>query len=589
MKKILFLIFIFQIAALQTFSQSIGYSRLTNGLDDPTWETGRSDFCNDDINMDGHPDILTIGDHGSPLINCNQHGICIWLGDGTGSFSNVMSGDFGYGGICAGDVNGDGFKDVGYGMHHNYSSTDFGDQLLEVALGDGTGQNWTPWDDGLGENGELWGMFGTDFGDVDNDGDLDLVSNNFGETAGVRVYLNNGDGTWTQSFVFPDGNSCLCVQFSDFDNDGFLDFIVAHENGSLFFGDGTGNFVSKETGLPALPEFMPRRGISAADVDNDGDAEIAILSPNFGVRVYDWNTEFEEWINLSTGLPDLGNFSFTDLIDLNGNGNVDLIGIENENISVWLGDGNFNWQFNTQFSLGEPVTPRAFRVAGDLDHNGRPDIVTLGETGEWPSDQNILFVFKEDTPAENLSVNPVFPKGGENFYPGSLRFIEWQSEVPGDEISTVDIEISAYGPDGPWWVLADNIPNNGKHQWTVPEFGSSEVYLKLSVQQGAETVETTTPDAFNIFGTPTSVNNAKPSRNAYIYPNPGGNTVFICNHKSVRNLSFSDISGYVLLEISQPDHKLNLSHLQSGVYFYRYLDVNGNTKTGKWVKYLSTP
>jgi hypothetical protein len=566
-------------------AQECTYTRLYNGLDDPTWETGRSDFCIDDINMDGHPDIITIGDHGSPLINCNQHGICVWFGDGQGNFENVMSGNFGYGGICAGDVNGDGFKDVGYGMHHNYGADDFGDQLLEVALGDGTGQNWTPWDDGLGENGELWGMFGTDFGDVDNDGDLDLVSNNFGETAGVRVYLNKGDGSWEQSFVFPDGNSCLCVQLSDFDNDGFLDFIVAHEGGSLFFGDGTGNFVNKETGLPPLPDFMPRRAISAADVDNDGAAEIAILSPNSGLRIYDWNREYEEWINSSNGLPDLGNFSFSDLIDLNADGFVDLIGIENENISVWYGDGNFNWEFITQFSLGEPVTPRAFRVAGDLDHNGRPDIVTLGETGIWPDDQNILFCYTEDTPAENLTINPGYPKGGENFYPGSVRFIEWQSELPSGETSTVDIEISAYGPEGPWWMLAENIPNNGRHQWTVPEYGSEDVYLKFTVQQGNETAFAITPEAFNILGTPTSVNDQKPDQIIQIYPNPGRNIVFINHHTSIRNLTFTDLSGRECLDIACPGPKLDVSHLINGIYFYRYFDIDGNIKTGKWVKY----
>ena len=85
-----------------------------------------------------------------------------------------MEGDLGYGGIAVGDANNDGYLDVGYGMHHNYSSTDLGDQLIEVALGNGTGQGWMPWDDGLATAGEDWGMFGTDFGDIDNDGDLDF-------------------------------------------------------------------------------------------------------------------------------------------------------------------------------------------------------------------------------------------------------------------------------------------------------------------------------------------------------------------------------------------------------------------------------
>ena len=50
-------------------------------------------------------------------------------------------------------------------------------------------------------------MFGTDFADVDNDGDLDLGSLSFGCCAGVHIYLNHSDGTWTQSFGILGGNA----------------------------------------------------------------------------------------------------------------------------------------------------------------------------------------------------------------------------------------------------------------------------------------------------------------------------------------------------------------------------------------------
>jgi len=159
----------------------------------PSWESGKTELEFADINMDGFVDILSIGDHGCPLINAQEHGIMVWFGDGTGSWSVQMVGDFGYGGIAIGDVNNDGHWDVGYGMHHDYSSTDLGDQLLEVALGDGTGTNWTAWDDGLATNGEDWGLFGTDFADVDNDGDLDIGTNSFGSGSGLHVYINQGD------------------------------------------------------------------------------------------------------------------------------------------------------------------------------------------------------------------------------------------------------------------------------------------------------------------------------------------------------------------------------------------------------------
>ena len=172
----------------QIYSQYIpSYVESSSGLGNPALDGGRTEIELADINNDGNPDILSIGDHGSPYVNTQEHGVMVWFGDGNGNWAVSQNGDFGYGGIAVGDVNNDGFLDVGYAMHHDYSSTDFGNQLIEVALGDGTGLNWTPWDDGLASNGESWGMFGTDFADIDNDGDLDIGSNSFGASSGIHI------------------------------------------------------------------------------------------------------------------------------------------------------------------------------------------------------------------------------------------------------------------------------------------------------------------------------------------------------------------------------------------------------------------
>jgi hypothetical protein len=146
MKNLSFLLVAFLVPLL-TFNQSLNYVSSSVGLSNPDWEGGKSELEFADINMDGHVDFITIGDHGNPGVNTSQHGIMVYFGNGTGTWTVQMEGDFGYGGIAVGDVNNDGFLDVGYGMHHNYSSTDLGDQLIEVALGDGTGTSWIPWDD----------------------------------------------------------------------------------------------------------------------------------------------------------------------------------------------------------------------------------------------------------------------------------------------------------------------------------------------------------------------------------------------------------------------------------------------------------
>ncbi|MGB9590813.1 MAG: FG-GAP repeat domain-containing protein [Candidatus Hydrothermia bacterium] len=199
---------------------SISYRESSAGLNNPEMEEGRTVLETADVNGDGNPDIVSVGDHGSPYVNTQEHGIMVWFGNGFGSWSVYQNGEFGYGGVTIGDVNNDGLVDVGYGVHHNYSGTDFGDQLIEVAIGDGTGRNWTPWDDGLAQEGQDWGMFDTDFGDINNDGWLDIVSNAFGADDGVWAYLNNHNGTWTKTWGFGGGNSTMDIFLGDVNRDG---------------------------------------------------------------------------------------------------------------------------------------------------------------------------------------------------------------------------------------------------------------------------------------------------------------------------------------------------------------------------------
>lgn len=586
MKKPLTFLIVIAFSAMVLNAQTLTYSRVTNGLNNPEFEGGRSDCRMNDINMDGNIDILTVGDHSNPGFY-GQNGIIVWLGDGQGNFSSFVNGNFGYGGIAVGDVNNDGFKDIGYGIHHNYSSTDLGDQLLEVALGDGTGMNWTPWDDGLAEDGQDWGMFGTDFGDVDNDGDLDLVSISFGSGDGLHVYLNQGNGTWVHSFGYLNGNSDMQVEFADLNNDGFVDFISSHESGTAFFGDGTGNFQNNDTGLPQLGTFDTRLGISAGDINNDGAKDLAFGGYSTGVRVYCWDVNEQTWIDWSNGLPASGVIDFTRISDMNSDGLGDIVAISGQNIKIWLGDGLGNWTLDAQFSLGGNAGPQYLRTGGDIDNNGFPDIALLAEMGSWPSYQNEFFCYKETSPADSLWIRPLFPKGGEVFYPGSVQFIEWATEVPQGINSTVKIEISTFGPEGPWWMLAENLPNNGRHQATMPDLGSSQVFLKFTItqEQGGTSVYAITNNPFTLLGEPTHVANITLSHLLVtVYPNPGGDNIFMTNHQDVKQFRLFDNTGRCVLDANEGFDNIPTQFLSPGVYHYEIVFKIFSKQNGKWIK-----
>lgn len=564
----------------------LNYSRLTNGLNVPTFEGGRTDFAMNDINDDGHVDILSIGDHGSPYINSTQHGIMVWFNDGQGNFSLHMEGNFGYGGIAVGDANNDGFKDVGYGMHHNYSSSSLGNQLIEVALGDGSGMNWTAWDTGLATNGETWGMFGTDFGDVNNNGLLDLVSISFGCCAGFHVYLNQGDGSWVPSFGLLGNNSDMIIKFADLNNDGLLDFVAGHALGTAWFGDGSGNFIKNDAGLPPYGSNSPRNGISVGDVNNDGSFGLAYINSGGGVEVYEFNQTLNQWVSFSGNLPASGSYQRSQLYDMNADGFLDVMAFGNRTFQLWLGDGQGNWTPDATFQTpATPGTGQAFTAGGDLNGNGFGDVVILANEGSWWSYQNKFYVYAENSIPDSLWIRPLYPKGNEKFFPGSVRFIQWASAVPGAETSSVKIEISAFGPDGPWWMVAEGLPNNGKYQWTVPYFGSDNTFLRLTVLAGDEESSSITGSPFTVLGEPTAIRNPNENQNELmLFPNPGTDKIYFNSLQRILSLEIYSSHGQKVASYQNPEKFVDVGMLAPGLYICRIINIDGSIRNVKWTK-----
>ncbi|MBD3234393.1 MAG: T9SS type A sorting domain-containing protein [candidate division Zixibacteria bacterium] len=469
----------------------------SDGLAPPQMEGGNTELEFADVNRDGNVDLLCIGDHGSPYINTNEHGVMVWFGDGAGNWLIYQNGNFGYGGIAVGDVNNDGFDDVGYGMHHNYSGEDFGDQLIEVALGDGTGLNWTPYDDGLATNGETWGMFGSDFADIDADGLLDLVSVSFGSGSGIHVYRNNGDGSWTQSYGYNGGNSGLYVEFGDMNGDGYPDIASTNGDSGIFINDGAGDYDVLIGGGITPPSYYGYEDIALGDVDNDGRDDVAIVTPGGRVEAWKLNEDGYTWTDLTHGLNAYPNIRMVDIADMDGDGLLDIIGYGDGNVGIFVGDGGSSWTLLYGFTTPNPGSAKAFRAGADIDNNGYGDIALVNEEGGWPNERNHCRAYREiSTPAELTIVNE-YPHGNEVIRGGSAGWVEWMSAVPGEQSTEVDIEFSSTGPDGPFSGLASGLPNNGKHQLHWPMVNSANCYLRLTVH-GDTDVSAITPAAFEI-------------------------------------------------------------------------------------------
>jgi hypothetical protein len=423
--------------------------------------------------LDSGETVLAVGD-----VNSDEHGVMVWIGGPNGPGRRSDYGDFGYGGVAVGDLNGDTILDVAYGIHHNWSDTDLGDQLIEAALGDGSGLTWWPWDDGLAEHGESWGMFGVALADFDHDGLLDLAANSFGCCAGLHVYRNHGDGSWSQSFGFVGGNSGLQLEAGDFDGNGHVDLAAARPGGMVFFGDGDGGFEAGNSGLPTVSAAVR---VAVGDCDGDGADDLA-LTTGAGVAVFSYRSD--QWQAIGPGLAVAGAVEQLDVADMDCDGYGDVVALSLDRVEIFSG-GSGAWPLIA--TIDTPPVPGCAAVAAgyDLDHNGFPDIAIVHESGSsWFGAVNELHVYVEVSTAQEPSLHVVEPWAGQTLRPGTVAEIRWHAAVPaGGSLPGISLEISTNGMLGPFRIIATNVVNSGAYQWRVDPGtpGSARCVLRVSM------------------------------------------------------------------------------------------------------------
>jgi len=131
---------------------------------------------------------------------------------------------------------------------------------------------------GLLPLGQTWA---TNFEDIDNDGDLDVVMINHDVTC--QIYLNNGNGTFTDITAISGIATELSgagiglgiqVMMEDFDNDGYIDIFLTGRSGVhyLFTNDGDNTFTTVSAPFPGSPAGIQSGALG--DLNNDGFIDI---------------------------------------------------------------------------------------------------------------------------------------------------------------------------------------------------------------------------------------------------------------------------------------------------------------------------
>jgi hypothetical protein len=194
---------------------------------------------------------------------------CVFLNDGAGAFA-LSPYEFPFGTLFH-DLDRDGDVDafaklsgVGYQLHANA----------------GDGRCEATWD--MADPSLWYEPFSFAFGDLDADGDVDIVDTNGSWTAGGPSFVlkSDGAGGFERSPLIVGSLRCAWPALADLDRDGDLDAAVTcmGEPDRIWLGDGKGGLT--DSGLRLGGNKMTT-GLAVGDLDGDGDLDLFI--PVYGM------------------------------------------------------------------------------------------------------------------------------------------------------------------------------------------------------------------------------------------------------------------------------------------------------------------
>jgi len=269
-----------------------------------------------------------------------------------------------------------------------------------------------------------------DIGDIDNDGDYDLLLASQGSSGAIEVYINNGFGTFTKlNQQFPQAKASSGGTFEDItfgvilvdvNNDGWLDIVTADawDGVNIYLNDKSGHFLPSQLGLGT--EGIEVKGVDLGDIDNDGDLDMI-----FGGHQYYRGNEV--WVNNGNGIfTDTGQRHYSEAIwhlafgDIDSDGDLDYVFTSrytepNTTSEVYFNDGKGNFNNSNQDFL--PIGNSFGIVLRDIDNDGDLDFIEPNNAESDPLTAPRIRIFLNNG-------SGIFSNSGQNLGGSSVKDVD---------------------------------------------------------------------------------------------------------------------------------------------------------------------
>jgi hypothetical protein len=416
------------------------------------------------------------------------------------------------------------------------------------------------------------GAYGVLEKDLDDDGDLDLMSASQVDNT-IAYYINDGSGNFTQHIVTNSLSGASFVDAADFDNDGDMDFVGLGTSDLAWYENNNGTFTthSIETGLNEPYQVRLYDVGTLTNPNPDGDIDIGLLiSGDNNATIYfnDGSNQFSRYNIISVNSPRYlygGDFNSDNTDDF-------VITSYNTNEIKWYKLGSWS------IVVGGTVTTGfsgAFGVeSGDIDLDGDDDVIATAYLGN-----EVAWFENTDGTGNTFTKHTI-----DNNLPGA-SYIHWDDiDNDGDK----DIIVSAYGELSGGTVINSQMViyyNDGNQSFTKTVIDDIESGMAtFSVQDfdgdNAKDIVFAAGISNKLVLMATSTNaidDITANTQFTAYPNPTNQFINISAKHAVSSVFVFDITGRKVLQNNTT--KLDIAHLPAGNYLLQVHLENGSIDT----------